>query len=118
MKLFQVSFLTICLLSSCSDKAQKPTASTEKIVKSTTTLEKIPSQEEIAKMLQLKKAEKNVTFDKEKFTLPFNIKMKAKNRVESLFLWQLGDLELNSESDNFFAFGFEDELKYKDENID
>lgn len=118
MKLFRVSFLTICLLSSCSDKAQKPTSTIEKKLKSTIISEKIPSQDEIAKMLQLKKVEKNVTFDKDKFTLPFNIKMKAKNRAESLFLWQLGDLELNSESDNFFAFGFEDELKYKDENID
>ncbi len=108
----------MCFLGSCSDKTPKQTSSTDTVVKPEATSDKIPSQEEIAKMLQLKKVEKVVSFDKDKLTLPFNIKMKAKNRAESLFMWQIGDLELNSESDNFFAFGFEDELKYKDENID
>lgn len=117
MKVLSASFLAICLLSSCSDKAQKPNSTIEKVVKFSTTSDKIPTQEEIEKMLQVKKVEKSLTFDKDKLTLPFNIEMKAKNGGESLFLWQLGDLELNSQSGNFFSFGFEDELKYKFNNL-
>lgn len=97
--------------------------------KPTQKIEKIEEQEqkiqtdlkmdsaEISKILLSKTVNQLVLFDKETFSIPFNYSMKANNRSEMIFLWKIGDLEINSNSDNYFSFAIEDQIEFKDDNL-
>ena len=72
---------------------------------------------QIANRLREKIINKLVFFDKDTLSVPFNYSVKANNKAELFFLWQLGDLEINSERDNYFSFGFEDQIPFRDEKM-
>jgi|GEM_PF-1056390 len=119
MKKLSTLFVAIQVFVSCNaqeKKEQKPLYENgngkEKIepkIKADTT--------EIANRSREKIINKLVFFDKDTLSVPFNYSMEANNKAELLFLWQLGDLEINSESDNYFSFGFEDEIPFRDEKM-
>lgn len=105
------------LFNNCSGKTQTSLPADETKVKEETQSNIEVDTTKIANRLNEKMINKLVFFDKDTLSVPFNYSMKANNKAELLFLWQLGDLEINSELDNYFSFGFEDQVPFRDEKM-
>lgn len=71
----------------------------------------------IANKIISKNINRLVCFEKDTFSLPFNYYIKMNSKSEFNFMWQLGDLKIDSQSDNYFSFGFENLISFRNMSL-